>query len=53
MALFLNSAALMQYDDNVDGLDHLKEMWSFKMVVTGLYDHFVHHAAVSAATDKF
>ena len=52
-ALFLNSTALIWYDDNVDGLDHLKETWSFKTVVTGLHDLFMHHAVVNAATDKF
>jgi hypothetical protein len=37
----------------VDGIDHQKEVWSFKMVITRLYNRFVHHVAVSAATDKF
>jgi hypothetical protein len=31
-------AAVTWYDDNVDGIDHQKEVWSFKMVITGLYD---------------
>ena len=38
---------------NVDGIDHQKEVWSFKMVITGLYDRFVHNGAVSTAADKF
>jgi hypothetical protein len=28
-------------------------MWSFKLVITGLYDRFVHHASVGTAVDKF
>jgi hypothetical protein len=28
-------------------------MWSFKLVITGLYNQFVHHALVGTAADKF
>jgi hypothetical protein len=52
-ALYLEDAAITWYDDNVDGIDHQKEVWSSKMVITGLYDQFVHNGAVSTAADKF
>jgi hypothetical protein len=38
MALYLEDAAVTWYDDNVDGMDHQKKVWSFEMVITGLYD---------------
>jgi len=38
MALFLQGDMLCWYDDNVNGINHRKDVWSFKTVVTGLYD---------------
>jgi hypothetical protein len=52
-ALYLEDTTITWYDDNVDGMDHQNDVWSFKMVITGLYDRFVHHVSVGAAVDKF
>jgi len=38
MALFLQGDALHWYNDNIDGINHQKDVWSFKTMVTGLYD---------------
>jgi len=38
MALFLQGDALCWYNDNVDGINHRKNIWSFKTIVTRLYD---------------
>ena len=53
MALYLNSTAATWYNDNVDGIDHQKDVWSFKLVITSLYDRFVHHTLVGTTADKF
>jgi hypothetical protein len=53
MAMYLEGTAATWYDDNVNGLDHQRDVWSFKLVITGLYDWFVHHASVGTAADKF
>ena len=52
-ALFLQGQVLMWYSDNVDGMDHQKEVWSFKTLITGLYDRFIHDVTVKLATDQF
>jgi hypothetical protein len=52
-ALYLEDTAITWYDDNVDSMDHQNDVWSFKMVITGLYDRFVHHVSVGATADKF
>jgi hypothetical protein len=52
-AMYLEGTALTWYNDNVDGIHHQEKEWSFKYVVTGLYDHFVHSEAVGEAVDKF
>ena len=51
--IFLQGVALTWFNDNVDGMDHQKDTWSFKMVVIRLYNHFLHNVAVGAASDKF
>jgi hypothetical protein len=53
MAMYLEGTALTWYDDNIDGIDHQEKVWSFKYLVMGLYDHFIHSEAVSEAVDKF
>jgi len=53
MALFLQGDALHWYDDNVDGINHWKDVWLFMTVITGLYDCFIHNVALTEASDKF
>jgi hypothetical protein len=38
MALYLDGAVVTWYDDNMDGIDHQKDIWLFKMIITRLYD---------------
>src|SRR6202789_3965862 len=49
----MRRAALTWYNDTVDGSDHQEDAWSFKTVVTGLYDRFIHNVATRAAVDSF
>ena len=51
--IFLQGAALTWFNNNIDSMDHQENMWSFKMVVIGLYNHFLHNIVVGAALDKF
>jgi len=53
MALFLQGATLRWYDDNIDGINHQKDVWSFKTVIAGLYDHFIHNVALTETSEKF
>ena len=52
-AMFLKDTVLMWYGDNVDGGSHRNCEWSFKKVVIGLYDHFIHQGALRSASDAF
>jgi hypothetical protein len=53
MAIFLQGPALIWSNNNVDGMDHQKDTWSFKTVVIRLYDCFIHEVALGAVSDKF
>jgi hypothetical protein len=52
-AMFLEDTASVWFEDNVDGAYHQRSSWTFKEVVTGLYDQFVHDNTTHDATDKF
>ena len=39
--LFLQGSALTWYNDNVDVLDRPQKVWSFKTLITGLYDRYI------------
>jgi len=52
-ALFLQGNMLHWYDDNIDGINHQKDIWSFKTVVMGLYDQFIHNMALTEVSEKF
>jgi hypothetical protein len=43
IALYLEGTMITWYNDNVDSMDHQNNIWLFKMVITSLYDQFVHH----------
>jgi hypothetical protein len=53
MALYLNGAVVTWYNNNVDGIDHQRDIWSFKLVITRLYDQFIYHALIGTLVDKF
>jgi hypothetical protein len=42
--MYLEGTAVTWYDDNVDGLDHQRDVWLFKLVITGLYC-YIHNTA--------
>jgi hypothetical protein len=52
-AMFLENTALTWFEDSVDGAYHQRSVWTFKEVITGLYDWFVHENATHDVTDKF
>jgi hypothetical protein len=45
--------ALTWYNDNVDGGGHQLDKWSFKTMVMGLYDHFLHKVVLGSASNEF
>ena len=51
--MFLESAALTWYGDNIDGGSHRNCEWSFKEVAIGLYDCFIRQGALRSASDTF
>jgi hypothetical protein len=53
MAMYLDGTAVTWYNDNVDGIDHQRGVWWFKLIITRLYDQFIHHASVGTTADKF
>ena len=52
-AIHLEGIALTWFEDNVDGVYRRHSSWSFKDVITGLYDWFIHDNATNDATEKF
>ena len=52
-AMFLENTAIVWFEDNVDGAYRQRSSWTFKEVITGLYDRFVHDNATHDVTDKF
>ena len=51
--MYLSGAALTWFNNNVDGLHCHKKGWTFKEVITGLYDRFIYHTGMQDATEKF
>jgi hypothetical protein len=51
--MYLGGATLTWFDDNVDGLHRHKKGWTFKEVISGLYDQFIFHTGTQDAADKF
>ena len=52
-AIHLEGIALTWFEDNVDGVYRRHSSWSFKDVITGLYDRFIHDNATNDATERF
>jgi hypothetical protein len=52
-AMFLENNALSWFEDDVDGAYHQRTHWTFKDVITGLYDRFAHDNSMHNASDKF
>jgi len=53
VAMFLTGKAHVWFNDNVESVTRRIRRWSFKDVVTGLYDRFIHDASIQDATTKF
>jgi hypothetical protein len=51
--MFLENTTLIWFEDNVDGAYRQRTSWTFKEVITGLYDRFVHDNAMHDVNDKF
>jgi hypothetical protein len=51
--MYLEGDTLSWFNDNIDGFHRQQEYWTFKEVITGLYDCFIFCAATCDASDKF
>jgi hypothetical protein len=51
--MYLGGDALLWFNDNIDGFHCQQEYWTFKEVITGLYDRFIFLSATRDASDKF
>jgi hypothetical protein len=52
-AVFLKDKASAWYLDNVDSVTRRRRQWTFKKIITGLYDRFIHESSIQTATTKF
>jgi hypothetical protein len=52
-AMFLENNALSWFEDNVNSAYRQRTHWTFKDVITGLYDQFAHDNLTHDASDKF
>jgi hypothetical protein len=51
--MYLDNKAKTWFNDNVEGINHQRRVWTFKDVITGLYDQFIHESSIQDATQKF
>jgi hypothetical protein len=51
--MYLEDSTLTWFEDNVDGVYRHRSDWTFKDVITGLYDRFIHDNATHDAADHF
>jgi hypothetical protein len=52
-AMFLENTTIIWFEDNIDGRHHQRSSWTFKKVITGLYDQFIHDNAAHDVNNKF
>jgi hypothetical protein len=52
-AMYLDKKAKTWFNDNVKGVNHQRQVWTFKDVITALYDQFIHELSIQDATQKF
>jgi len=52
-AMYLDEKAKTWFNDNVEGINHWRQVWIFKDVITGLYDRFIHESSIQDVTQKF
>jgi len=51
--MYLGEKAKTWFNDNVEGINCRRRVWTFKDVITGLYDRFIHESSIQDATQKF
>jgi hypothetical protein len=51
--MYLDKKAKTWFNDNVEGINHQRQVWTFKDIITGLYDRFIHESSIQDATQKF
>jgi len=52
-AMYLDKKAKTWFNDNVKGINCRRRVWTFKDVITGPYDQFIHESSIQDATQKF
>jgi hypothetical protein len=52
-AMYLGEKAKTWFNDNVEGINRRRQVWTFKDVINGLYDQFIHELSIQDATQKF
>jgi hypothetical protein len=52
-AMYLDKKAKTWFNDNVEGINCRRRVWTFKDVITGLYDRFIHESSIQDVTQKF
>jgi hypothetical protein len=50
---YLDEKAKTWFNDNVKGVNCRRRVWTFKDIITGLYDRFIHESSIQDATQKF
>jgi hypothetical protein len=51
--MYLGKKAKTWFNDNVEGINCWRWVWTFKDIITGLYDRFIHESSIQDATQKF
>jgi hypothetical protein len=52
MVMYLDDKAKTWFNDNIEGINCWRWVWTFKDVITGLYDRFIHESPIQDATQK-
>jgi hypothetical protein len=53
VGMYMSERARIWYSDNVESPYRSRFTWSFKDIILGLYDRFIHEASTRDATEKF
>jgi len=53
MVMYLDDKAKTWFNDNIKSINHRRQVWTFKDVITGLYDWFIHESSIQDVTQKF
>jgi hypothetical protein len=50
---FLKGELETWFNDNVEGMSRSKQDWTFKEVISGIYDRFLHELSIQDVTERF